>query len=119
MWSLTVWPCWQWACSRPSSGSQGRYTLLWHSSLGWVSLVLGLIWRAPTPWLRHGACCLPRSSTCPARSCSWPWIRSHGCNRGQGMHREDIRQQNRRVLVIVITIFVLLFVVALIRILTR
>jgi hypothetical protein len=35
------------------------------------------------------------------------------------MHREDIRQQNRRVLVIVITIFVLLFVVALIRILTR
>jgi hypothetical protein len=35
------------------------------------------------------------------------------------MRREDIRQQNRRVLVIVITIFVLLFVAALIRMLTR
>jgi hypothetical protein len=35
------------------------------------------------------------------------------------MRREDIRQQNRRVLVIVITIFVLLFIAALIRMLTR
>jgi hypothetical protein len=35
------------------------------------------------------------------------------------MRREDVRQQNRRVLVIVITIFVLLFVAALIRMLTR
>ena len=34
------------------------------------------------------------------------------------MRREDVRQQNRRVLVIVITIFVLLFVAALIRMLT-
>ena len=35
------------------------------------------------------------------------------------MHRNDVRQQNRRVLVIVLTIFVLLFVAALIRMLTR
>jgi hypothetical protein len=35
------------------------------------------------------------------------------------MRREDVRQQNWRVLVIVITIFVLLFVAALIRMLTR
>jgi hypothetical protein len=35
------------------------------------------------------------------------------------MRREDVRQQNRRVLVIVITIFALLFVAALIRMLTR
>ena len=35
------------------------------------------------------------------------------------MRRGDVRQQNRRVLVIVITIFVLLFVAALIRMLTR
>gem|GEM_PF-2669925 len=35
------------------------------------------------------------------------------------MRREDVRQQNRRVLIIVLTIFVLLFVAALIRMLTR
>jgi len=35
------------------------------------------------------------------------------------MHREEVRQQNRRVLVIVIAIFVLLFGVALVRMLTR
>jgi hypothetical protein len=35
------------------------------------------------------------------------------------MRREDVRQQNRRVLVIVITIFVLLFIAALLRMLTR
>lgn len=35
------------------------------------------------------------------------------------MRHEEIRQQNRRVLVIVIAIFVLLFVVALVRMLTR
>jgi hypothetical protein len=35
------------------------------------------------------------------------------------MRHEEIRQQNRRVLVIVITIFVLLFIAALIRMLTR
>ena len=35
------------------------------------------------------------------------------------MHREDVRQQNRRVLVIVLMIFALLFVAALIRMLTR
>ena len=35
------------------------------------------------------------------------------------MRREDVRQQNRRVLVIVITIFVLLFIAALMRMLTR
>ena len=35
------------------------------------------------------------------------------------MRRGDVRQQNRRVLVIVITIFVLLFITALIRMLTR
>jgi hypothetical protein len=35
------------------------------------------------------------------------------------MRREDVRQQNRRVLLIVITIFVLLFVAALTRMLTR
>jgi hypothetical protein len=35
------------------------------------------------------------------------------------MRHEEIRQQNRRVLVIVITVFVLLFIAALIRMLTR
>ena len=35
------------------------------------------------------------------------------------MRREDVRQQNWRVLVIVITIFVLLFAAALVRMLTR
>jgi hypothetical protein len=35
------------------------------------------------------------------------------------MRREDVRQQNWRVLVIVVTIFVLLFVAALVRMLTR
>jgi len=35
------------------------------------------------------------------------------------MRREDVRQQNLRVLIIVITIFVLLFAAALIRMLTR
>jgi|GraSoiStandDraft_10_1057309.scaffolds.fasta_scaffold277055_2 hypothetical protein len=35
------------------------------------------------------------------------------------MRREDVRQQNLRVLVIVVTIFVLLFAAALIRMLTR
>jgi len=35
------------------------------------------------------------------------------------MRREDVRQQNWRVLVIVVTIFVLLFAAALIRMLTR
>jgi len=35
------------------------------------------------------------------------------------MRREDVRQQNLRVLVIVVMIFVLLFAAALIRMLTR
>lgn len=35
------------------------------------------------------------------------------------MRREEVRQQNKRVLVIVLAIFALLFVVALVRMLTR
>ena len=35
------------------------------------------------------------------------------------MRREEVRQQNKRVLGIVVAIFVLLFVVALVRMLTR
>jgi hypothetical protein len=35
------------------------------------------------------------------------------------MRRDEVRQQNRRVLVIVLAIFVLLFGVALVRMLTR